>query len=472
MVNATKRAHDLVVIGGGPGGYEAALTGAQLGANVTLIEQSAMGGSAVLTDVVPSKTLIATGVVAQQVSEATRLGIGFCGEDGDTAQAKIDLAEINARLMALAHQQSDDMLRQLEAAGVRYISGRGTLLGHHEVEALEPNGHRSSFHAHTTVLAVGASPRTLSSAQPDGERILTWKQLYSLRELPEHLIVVGSGVTGAEFANAYRQLGSEVTLISSRERVLPGEDDDAAAAIQDVFQRSGMTLLSKSRAESVVRKGDTVVATLSDGRTVVGSHCLMAVGSVPNTAALGLVNNRVETNATGHIVVNRVACTSIPEIYAVGDCSAFVPLASVATMQGRTAVFHALGDEARPIKRPNIAANVFTQPEIATVGISQQEAEAVGARVAKIDLALYARAKMMGIDEGFVKVFARGQSGTVLGAVIVAPQASELIYPLSIAVRNRLTVDQLAESFTVFPSLTGILADAASQLHPFDVLDQ
>ncbi len=285
--------------------------------------------------------------------------------------------------------------------------------------------------------------------------------------VPEHLIVVGSGVTGAEFASAYTALGAKVTLISSRDQVLPGEDADAARVIEDVFTRNGMTVLSKSRAESVVRKGDGVVATLSDGRVVEGSHCLMAVGSVPNTAGIGLEEAGVQMSDSGHIRVNRVARTSVPSVYAAGDCTTFLPLASVASMQGRTAVYHAMGDAVSPTELRNVTSNIFTQPEIATVGWSQKQIEEGLAQgdIYKLPLASNPRAKMQNVKDGFVKLFARTGSGTVIGGVIVAPKASELIFPLALAVEHRLTVDDVARAFTVYPSLSGSISDAARAMH-------
>jgi len=279
--------------------------------------------------------------------------------------------------------------------------------------------------------------------------------------------VVGSGVTGAEFASAYTALGSKVTLISSRERVLPGEDADAARVIEDVFTRNGMTVLSRSRAESVVRIDDGVLVTLSDGRTVTGSHCLLAVGSLPNTENIGLEEAGVQLTDSGHIRVNRVARTSMPSIYAAGDCSDFLPLASVASMQGRTAVFHAMGDAVNPTELRNITSNIFTQPEIATVGWSQKQIEdgVTPGNIYKLPLASNPRAKMMGIKEGFVKLFASTRSGTVIGGVIVAPHASELILSVAIAIEHRLTVDQLARAFSVYPSLTSSITDAARAMH-------
>ncbi len=266
--------------------------------------------------------------------------------------------------------------------------------------------------------------------RPDGERILTWQQIYSLDELPERVVVIGSGVTGAELAQAYLGLGSQVVLVSSRDRVLPGEDADAATVIEDVFRKRGMEVLNKSRAASVDRTADGVVVTLVDGRTVEGSHALLAVGSVPNTAGLGLEEAGVELSPSGHIQVDRVSRTSTPGVYAAGDCTGVLPLASVAAMQGRIAMWHALGDAVSPLNVRGVAANVFTEPEIATVGISQNAADASpDVESVTLPLGRNPRAKMQGISDGFVKLFCRKGYGTVLGGVVVAPKASELIYP-------------------------------------------
>lgn len=461
----------IVVLGGGPGGYEAALAGAQQGAQVTLVERTGIGGSAVLTDVVPSKTLIATAEVAGTIRQAGDLGVQFGVPGTDQVvsvpDVSINLAAVNKRLLGLASQQSIDMRRNLEEDGVRIVTGDGRLDGPDAVIVSKDGVDIERLEADTIVVSVGARPRVLPSAQPDGERILTWTELYNLQTIPEHLIVVGSGVTGAEFAAAYRALGAEVTLVSSRDRVLPGEDADAAELIETVFKRNGMTVMSKARAESVTRDGDTVTVTLADGRTVTGSHCLIAVGSIPNTQGIGLEGAGVQLSESGHIRVNRVARTSVSNIYAAGDCTTYVPLASVASMQGRTAVFHAMGDIVNPPEQRNITSNIFTNPEIATVGWSQREFEEglMNGRIYKVPLSENPRAKMMGVSEGFVKLFARKDSGTIIGGVIVAPKASELIFAIAQAVTNRRTVDQLAQTFPVYPSLMGSVADAARAMH-------
>ncbi|WP_139416703.1 NAD(P)H-quinone dehydrogenase [Agromyces laixinhei] len=473
MAYEFERTQRIAVLGGGPGGYEAALAGAQLGAEVTLVERAGVGGSAVLTDVVPSKSLIATAEASNAAKEAADLGVQFFAKgDSDKAvkpSVAINLAAVNKRLLGLAAQQSEDMRGNLIEAGVNLVQGEGRLDGPNAVIVSTAKGGTDfdRIEADTLVISVGSSPRVLPTAVPDGERILTWTELYRLQQVPEHLIVVGSGVTGAEFASAYRALGAKVTLISSRDQVLPGEDADAASVIEKVFKRNGMKVMNKSRAESVVRDGDSVVATLTDGREVRGSHCLMAVGSVPNTADLGLEDAGVQVAESGHIRVNRVARTSMPNIYAAGDCTTFLPLASVASMQGRTAVFHAMGDIVNPPELRNITSNIFTQPEIATVGWTEKEIDegVVPGVVYKLPLSSNARAKMMGIRDGFVKLFASNGSGAIIGGVIVAPKASELIFPLALAIEHRLTVDQFAEAFPVYPSLSGSLTDAARAMH-------
>jgi len=468
-----ERTQSVAIIGGGPGGYEAAIAAAQLGAEVTVVERAGIGGSAVITDVVPSKTLIATADAAVAIKGAGDLGVQLFarGAEGKPLEPEIaiNLGAVNKRLLSLARQQSDDMRASLIEAGVRIISGFGRLDSDNAVVVSTGPGGTDfdRIEADTLLVSTGSSPRTLPSAMPDGERILTWTQLYDMTSLPEHLIVVGSGVTGAEFASAYMNLGAKVTLISSRDQVLPGEDRDAASVLEKVFTRGGMTVLSRSRAERVERQGDGVLVTLGDGTTVEGSHCLMAVGSIPNTAGIGLEEAGVQMTDSGRIQVNRVARTSVPNIYAAGDCTTFVPLASVASMQGRTAVFHALGDVVIPLEHRRITSNIFTAPEIATIGWSEQDIAdgLVDGVVHKLPLAANPRAKMMGIKDGFVKLLSSRGSGTVIGGVIVGPRASELIYPIAIAVERRLTVDQLSRVFAVYPSLSGSITDAARAMH-------
>ncbi|WP_185994177.1 NAD(P)H-quinone dehydrogenase [Streptomyces sp. NBC_01525] len=468
----------IVIIGGGPGGYEAALVGASLGAEVTVVDCDGLGGASVLTDCVPSKTLIATAEV-MTTFDSSYQELGIIVEDGTPDPERparvvgVDLGKVNRRVKRLALAQSHDITASVTRAGARVLRGRGRLEpgqatdGSRKVTVTAADGTEQTLVADAVLIATGAHPREIPDALPDGERILNWTQLYDLDELPEELIVVGSGVTGAEFAGAYQALGSRVTLVSSRDRVLPGEDPDAAAVLEDVFRRRGMNVMARSRAAAVKRAGDRVEVTLADGRTISGTHCLVAVGSIPNTAGIGLEEAGVQLKDSGHVRTDRVSRTSAPGVYAAGDCSGVFALASVAAMQGRIAMYHFLGDAVTPLDLRTVSANVFTDPEIATVGYSQADVDAgkIDARVVKLPLLRNPRAKMQGIRDGFVKLFCRPGTGIVVGGVVVSPRASELIHPISLAVDNNLTVEQIASAFTVYPSLSGSLAEVARQLH-------
>ncbi len=450
----------VTIVGGGPGGYEAALVASRLGAEVTLIERDGLGGSTVLTDCVPSKTLIATSDLLTEVGTSAELGVQV------PKAVRADLAAVNARVLTLAQAQSNDIAARLTASNITMIDGTATLESASVVTAATSDGD-VRIETDAILLATGAHPRVSGDAQPDGERILTWEQVYGLQELPEHMIVVGSGVTGAEFASAYNGLGAAVTLVSSRDRVLPGEDIDAANVIEAVFTRRGMTVMGNSRMASVERTSDGVRVTLTDGRTVDGSHCLLAIGSIPNTEGLGLEAVGVGVNDSGFIDVDRVSRTNVRGIYAAGDVTGVLMLASVAAQQGRIAMSHLLGDAVHPLDLGKVASNVFTSPEIATVGLSQKQVDESDLQidVAMLPLASNPRAKMQGVHDGFVKIFARRGMGVVVGGVVVAPRASELIHALSLAVSASLTVDQVADAFTVYPSLSGSVAEAARRLH-------
>jgi NAD(P)H dehydrogenase (quinone) len=467
----------IVIIGGGPAGYEAALVAAGYGADataVTVVDRDGIGGACVLWDCVPSKTFIASTGVRTELRRADGLGFDVRIED-----AKISLSQINNRVKTLARSQSVDIGGQLLRAGVTVVSGCGELvdsipgMAHHRVKVTTPDGRSGVLKADVVLIATGASPRVLPNAKPDGERILNWRQLYDLTELPEHLVIVGSGVTGAEFCNAYTELGVKVTVVASRDQILPHEDSDAAAVLEEALAERGVNLVKNARADSVVRTDVGVKVSLADGRVVEGSHALMSIGSVPNTDGLGLEKAGIELGPGSYLSVDRVSRTTAPGIYAAGDCTGLLPLASVAAMQGRIAMYHALGEGVSPIRLRTVAAAVFTRPEIAAVGVPQSAIDAgtVPARTLMLPLTTNARAKMSLVRRGFVKIFCRPATGVVIGGVVVAPIASELILPLALAVQNRISVTDLAQTLSVYPSFSGSIIEAARRLMAHDDLD-
>ena len=476
----------IVIIGGGPAGYEAALVAAARGpevADITVVDCDGIGGACVLWDCVPSKTFIASTGVRTELRRAPDLGYVLEFED-----AKIELPKINNRVKALAAAQSADIAARLQSEGVTLIAGRGELvddvpgMAAHTVKITAHDGAVSKLRADVVLIATGASPRVLPNAEPDGERILNWRQLYDLEKLPEHLVVVGSGVTGAEFVNAYTELGVAVTVVASRDQILPHEDSDAAAVLEDALAERGVTLVKNARAGSVTRTSrtrggqppdDGVLIKMTDGRTVEGSHALMTVGSVPNTSGLGLERVGIELGPGDYLQVDRVSRTTVPGIYAAGDCTGLMLLASVAAMQGRIAMYHALGEGLSPIRLRTVAAAVFTRPEIAAVGVPQSKIDdgSVPARTITLPLNTNARAKMSSLRLGFVKIFCRPATGVVIGGVVVAPIASELILPIALAVQNGNDVEDLAQTFSVYPSLSGSITEAARRLMAHDDLD-
>jgi NAD(P)H dehydrogenase (quinone) len=475
-----------MIIGGGPAGYEAALVAAARGpevADVTVVDCDGIGGACVLWDCVPSKSFIASTGVRTELRRAPDLGYVLEFED-----AKIELPKINNRVKALAAAQSADIAARLQSEGVTLIAGRGELvddvpgMAAHTVKITAHDGAVSKLRADVVLIATGASPRVLPNAEPDGERILNWRQLYDLEKLPEHLVVVGSGVTGAEFVNAYTELGVAVTVVASRDQILPHEDSDAAAVLEDALAERGVTLVKNARAGSVTRTSrtrggqppdDGVLIKMTDGRTVEGSHALMTVGSVPNTSGLGLERVGIELGPGDYLQVDRVSRTTVPGIYAAGDCTGLMLLASVAAMQGRIAMYHALGEGLSPIRLRTVAAAVFTRPEIAAVGVPQSKIDdgSVPARTITLPLNTNARAKMSSLRLGFVKIFCRPATGVVIGGVVVAPIASELILPIALAVQNGNDVEDLAQTFSVYPSLSGSITEAARRLMAHDDLD-
>jgi pyruvate/2-oxoglutarate dehydrogenase complex dihydrolipoamide dehydrogenase (E3) component len=455
----------IVIIGGGPAGYEAALVAAELGSNVTVISDEGLGGNSVLWDCVPSKALIVAAEAMDWVHTASELGI-HVGGDKEHDRNVVDFPMVAAQVLELGANQSRDIETRVRGAGIDVIVARGRISGYHEVTASFQDGTERVIEADYVLIATGSTARVLPFFEPDGERILTGQQVYGLPEVPENLIVVGSGATGAEFAHAFLRLGANVTLVSSRELILPTEDPDAAQVIEDVFERRGMKILRNARAETCERTETGVRIGLKGGEHIDGSHALFTVGQVPVSADLGLDLAAVECNEWGFLDIDAVSRTSCRWIYAAGDVTGKVMLASTAAMQGRIAMWHALGQAVTPLNYDAVAATVFTDPEVATVGLTPEEAAKRGIQVEtmRLDFRSNPRAKMIRATEGFAKVHAMAGSGLVVGAVVVSRRSSDLIQPLALAVQNGLSVTQVAQTITVYPSMAGSVSEAARML--------
>ncbi|MFM7263960.1 MAG: dihydrolipoyl dehydrogenase family protein [Acidimicrobiales bacterium] len=450
----TKR---LVIIGGGPGGNSAATWAARLGAEVTMIERDIVGGAAHLRDCIPSKAMIATGGAMSATQRFAGMGVG-------QSDVEIDVSTLAGRIGGIVERMRSSTTELLESQGVRILMGEAGFVGPNTVVVRGRDG-ETTIEGDAFVIATGSRPRIPAWASPDGDRILTTRDCYPPREFPRGIVVVGSGVTGVEFVHMFSSFGSEVTLVVSRQQVLPGKDAEAAAALEDRFLERGVRLLKGARAQSIERDGDDVVVKCDDGRQARASHVVLAVGSEPNVEGLALEAAGVALDQRGYIAVDDHCRTNVGHIYAAGDVSGKLPLSSVASMQGRKIAEHVMGTarEGRILDYDKAASAIFTQPEIADVGLAEADAFSIGRkiRVTKVPFSTTAKALIHNDPRGFVKLISDPNTGVVLGGTIVGRHAGELISVVALAVTAHLRVNDLLDSLLVHPSLAEALTEAA-----------
>ena len=447
-----------VIIGGGPAGTNCATHAARLGAQVTLIEKDIVGGAAHLLDCIPSKAMIATGGAMATMKRASEMGLVKVDVDLDFEALRARIGDIEGRL-------ESTLTKLLQSQGVRLIEGVGSLVSPNEVQATTADGATELLDADVIVLSTGSRPRIPDWAPIDGVRVLTTRDAYPPPELPEHLVVVGSGVTGVEFVHMFNSFGSDVTLIVSRQQVLPAKDPEVASVLEQSFLDRGVKLFKGARAESISVDGDEVQVNCDDGRIARGTHVLLAIGSVPNSDGLGLENAGVESE-WGYVKIDHNCKSTVPHIYAAGDLSGKLPLSSVASMQGRKIAEHAMGLHNAPHRHldyDKAASAIFTDPEIADVGVAEADAFAEGRkiRVTKVPFSVSAKALINNDSRGFVKIVSDPATGVVMGGSIVGRHAAELISVLALAVTAGLTVSDLVESLFVHPALAEVLGEAA-----------
>jgi dihydrolipoamide dehydrogenase len=448
----------LVIIGGGPGGNTAATWAARLGAEVTIIERDIMGGAAHLLDCIPSKAMIATGGA---VSATKR----FAGMGLEQQTAEIDVDHLAERIDGIRTRLENTTTQLLDSQGIRMIRGEANFVDAHTVVVRTAEGDER-IEGDAFIIATGSRPRIPQWCTPDGERILTTRECYPPKIFPKSIAVVGSGVTGVEFVHMFASFGAQVSLIVSRQQVLPGKDPEAAAVLEETFLNRGVELLKGARAESIERSGDEVIVKCSDGREVRATHAVLAIGSEPNVEGLNLEAAGVELDSRGYINIDRHCQTNVGHIYAAGDVSGKLPLSSVASMQGRKIAEHLMvGTKSnhRHLDYDKAASAIFTEPELADVGLAEAEAFSSGRkiRVTKVPFSSTAKALIHNDPRGFVKLISDPNTGVVLGGSIVGRHAGELISVVALAVTANLKVADLLDSLLVHPSLAEALSEAA-----------
>ncbi len=444
----------LVILGGGPAGTQAATTAASKGGRVTLIEKEIVGGAAHLWDCIPSKTMAASALRHTSVRNAAKLGLS-------TEPTRVDTGVLAERIQVITGDINRNWLELLASQAVDVIYGHGRFVSDHEVVVENDSGERR-IGFDRAMVSTGSAPRVPDWAPVDGERVLTTRHCYDLAEVPEHVVIIGSGVTGVEFTHIFESLGSKVSLVVSRRQILPLRDAEVAAVLEEDFIERGVHLAFGARAEKIDVDDTGISVFCDDGRVLHGSHALLAVGSVPLTDGLGLEEAGIAAS-NGYIEVDEYQRTSVPHIYAAGDVTGQMPLSSVASMQGRKIARHALDLPVTPLDYSKVAEAIFTEPEIASVGLVDVEAAAQGRKVRtmKVPFASNARSVLQHFTRGFVKLTSDPATGVVLGGTIVGHRASELIGVLTLAVQADVTVKQLVETLMAHPTMTEAISDAA-----------
>jgi dihydrolipoamide dehydrogenase len=444
----------LLIVGGGPAGTQAATTAATHGARVTLVEKDVVGGAAHLWDCIPSKTMAASALRHTSVRNAAKLGL-----INDPGQ--VDLTMLSTRIKAITADINENWVDLLSDQRVDLIGGAGRFAGENSAIVDTIDGERS-LQFDKALISTGSRPRVPDWAPVDGKRVLTTRDCYDLDEVPDHMIVIGSGVTGVEFTHIFEAMGSEVSLVVSRQQILPHRDAEVAAVLEEDFIERGVRLVIGARAEGISVDGDAVTVRCNDGRSITGSHVLLAVGAVPLTDGLDLEAAGVDSS-NGYVIVDEFQRTSTPHIYAAGDVTGQMPLSSVAAMQGRKIARHALGLPVQPLDYDKVTEAIFTEPEIASVGLAEVDAAAQGRKVrtTKVPFSSNARSVLQDFTRGFVKVTSDPATSVVLGGTVVGHRASELIGIVALAVQARVTTQTLVETLLAHPTMIEAISDAA-----------
>lgn len=441
----------IAIIGAGPAGNSCATAAARRGAEVLLIERCLLGGESHRLDCIPSKAMIS---LTQNCSQK------------DKPLSANDLNQLGEKVESIGKQLGSNLSQLIKSQGIEVIYGAAQLKGKNEL-VIDTGEKLISREADAIVLATGSRPRVPDWYKPDGEKILLTRDVYPPPETPEHIVIIGSGVTGVEMTHLFSSLGSQVTLLVSRQHVLPDKDPEVAAILEEDFEARRINLLKGARASDLNKNSDgSLTVQCEDGRRISASHVLLAIGNLPNSENLGLDNAGIETNG-GHVLVDHHLRTNIPNIYAAGDLVGKLHLSSVAITQGKKIAEHAMGLnvdlEHRHIDYDKAPLAIFTDPEIADVGLAEVDAFSEGrkVRVTKVPFFVSARALIQGDTRGFVKIISDPATGEVLGGSIVGRYASEMIGLVSLAVNSSLKVTDLAESMSVHPSLVEVVFEAA-----------
>ena len=447
--------YDVGIIGGGPGGYVAAIKAAQLDGTVCLIEKGEWGGTCLNRGCIPTKTLFAVANLATQIQDASAFGVHVSGE------ATIDYTQVLTHKTSVIQQLEGGIAKLLKANGVDVLKGTAQLTDRNTIVVNKPDGTTEQVHAKNVIIATGSEPAEPPIFEIDEEQVLTTTGILNLTELPESLLIVGGGVSGCEFASIFNALGCRVTILELLPTILATEDIQVIRHIQLFMKRKGITIHTGAKLTHVKKSDEQVTAVLESGEELTAQKMLVSIGRRYNTERIGLEKVGVRTEG-GKIVVDAQMRTNVQGIYSVGDVASRYLLAHVASAEGKVAAQNCLGDSVE-MDYQVIPWCIFTLPEIGHAGMTEKEATAEGYEV-KIGRFPYAASgKALGLREtdGFVKTVADADSGDILGVHIVGAHASTLIHEAAVALRLGATAKDIAHTVHAHPTLSEMIMESA-----------
>ena len=453
-----KQIYDVVVIGGGPGGYVAAIRAAQLGLDVALVEKEHLGGVCLNWGCIPTKSLLRNAEVVSLLGRGKEFGFTLSGFQADFGAAVDRSHKVSERLVTGVGV----LMRE---NGVDVVAGTGRLRSANEVEVALNEGGTQTLPARHVILATGSRARSIPGIAPDGRRILTSREAIVLRELPVSVVVVGAGPIGMEFAHIWQAYGARVTVVEMLPRALPLEDEEVSAVVERAFKRRKVKLLTSARVQEIEPTGDGVRVRVSDGQgeqSLEAERVLVAIGVAPNSEGLGLEEVGVALDR-GYVEIDEFMRTGVPGIYAVGDLTGKLALAHVASAQGIIAAEAIAGVGTRPLDYEALPRCTYCQPQVASFGLTEAQATERGhkVKVGRFFFLANGKALSLGEREGFAKIVADEVSGEILGAHLVGPEVTELLSELVLARTWELTPEEIAHSVHAHPTLSEALMEAA-----------
>ncbi|WP_227765736.1 dihydrolipoyl dehydrogenase [Zhaonella formicivorans] len=452
--------YELIVIGGGPGGYVAAIRAAQLGAKVAVVERDAVGGTCLNRGCIPTKALIASTSTLANIKHAADFGIKVDG-------FSVDFSQIMARKDAIVKQLIGGINYLFKKNKVDLITGTAKLQGAGKVEVAKADGTTELLETKNIILATGSEPALISALGYNGKTVITSNEALELEAIPESLLVIGGGVIGCEFATIFAELGTQVTIVEAMPSILPLIDQELTRRLTTILKKKGITVRTNAMIKSVSQANDGMVAVLESGEEITAEKVLISIGRTFNTKGLGLEEAGVALGPKGEILVNEYLETNVPGIYAIGDVTNKIQLAHVASSQGIVAVENIFGAKKKAMDYSVVPSCIFTSPEVASVGISSQDAEARGlnVKIGKFPFQASGKALCIGETDGLVKFIADAENDKILGVHILGPHATDLIAEAALAIRMGVTAEQLATTIHAHPTLAETLMEAAEGVH-------